>query len=408
MWVTATAKTIDKKAKTTLPLEKYLTIARSEFVEQRKQIPNLLKEAERLRQVADTLTKRYQYRQRLDTLKMIGELENEAEMRQSMQRENEFEQQIAPYLNAYNQRVEISEHSSEPRNINAPGTGKKRETIDTYVQQSDATASRQTAIVNEYLMQTNKEAPKLALHTRDDCPLCHETLMLINSKAIMTCPKCGYAVAYLDATMSSMSYSDDVEFSSFSYKRTYQRAHTACQVFYLTSCILTPLICCPAGINHFNEWLQQVQAKENFEISDEVLQQVMDELYRQRVTTVHDITPKKVREVLKTLKLRKAYEHVAQITSRLTGVRPMRIPPEAEETCRLMFIAVQPAFERHCPKDRKNFLSYSYCLYKFFQLLGYDQFLESFSLLKGRDKLVKQDEIFKKICEDLDWSILQT
>ena len=42
--------------------------------------------------------------------------------------------------------------------------------------------------------------------------------------------------------------------------------------------------------------------------------------------------------------LRKAYEHVAQITSRLTGAKPMRIPAEAEEMCRLMFIAVQPVF----------------------------------------------------------------
>ena len=47
---------------------------------------------------------------------------------------------------------------------------------------------------------------------------------------IMTCPKCGYGVTYLDVTMTSMSYGDDVEFSSFSYRR----------------------------INHFNEWLQQV------------------------------------------------------------------------------------------------------------------------------------------------------
>ena len=135
---------------------------------------------------------------------------------------------------------------------------------------------------------------------------------------------------------------------------------------------------------------------------------IMEELYRQRISAPQDITQKKVREVLKTLKLRKAYEHVAQITCKLTGIRPLRIPPEAEETCRLMFIAVQPAFEKHCPKDRKNFLSYSYCLYKFFQLLGYDQFLDSFTLLKGRDKLIRQDEIFKKICEELDWEFVKS
>jgi len=381
MWATAVPKTIDKKNKTTLPLEKYLANARTEFITLRKQVPELMKKAEDLRQTLQTMNKRYQQRMRKDTLKMIDDLEKEAEIRLSMQRETEYEQKIAPYLQAYNQRVELSDTSNEtPRNITAPGAGKKRETIDMYVQQSDATASRQTAIVNEYLMQTSEEPPKLALHTRDDCPLCHETLMLVNSKAIMTCPKCGYAVTYLDATMTSMSYSDDVEFSSFSYKR----------------------------INHFNEWLQQVQAKENFELSDETMNSIMDELYRQRITKLEDITQKKVREVLKILKLRKAYEHVAQITSKLTGVKPLRIPAEAEETCRLMFIAVQPAFEKHCPKDRKNFLSYSYCLYKFFQLLGYDQFLEHFTLLKGRDKLCKQDEIFKKICEELDWSVLPT
>lgn len=381
MWVNGT-KTIEKKkstGSTTLPLEKYLAIARQDFLEKRREVPALLAKADRLQEESANLTKRFQYRQRKDLEIMAAEVRTEAQIRQSMQRENEYEQTVAPYLTAYNQRVDVADSEKDaPRNISAPGASKKRETIDMYVQQSDATASRQSAIVNEYLMQVTDEAPKLALHTRDDCPLCHETLMLVSAKSIMTCQKCGYAVAYLDATMSSMSYSDDVEFSSFSYKR----------------------------INHFNEWLQQVQAKESFEISDDVLQQVMDELYRQRITSPDDITPRLVRECLKKLKLRKAYEHVAQIVSKLTGRKPLRIPPESEELCRLMFIAVQPAFEKHCPKDRKNFLSYSYCLFKFFELLGYDELLDGFTLLKGRDKLAKQDEIFEKICEDLQWQFL--
>ena len=381
MWAVDTRKGNDKKQRTTLPLEKYLMMTRQDFEAKRKEAPQLLHKANELRKASEGLTQRHQYRMRLDLLDNANSLETEANTRTSMIREHEYEQVIAPYLNAYNKRVEVQESTaSGPRNITAPGFGKKRETIDMYVQQSDATASRQNTIVNEYLMQISDEPPKLALHTRDDCPLCQSTLMLINTKSIMTCPKCGYAVTYLDATMTSMSYSDDVEFSSFSYKR----------------------------INHFNEWLQQVQAKESFDLPEENMQAIMEELHRQRITDVADITQKKVREVLKTLKMRKAYEHVAQITSRLTGVKPMRIPTDAEEMCRLMFIAVQPAFEKHCPKDRKNFLSYSYCIYKFFQLLGYEQFLDSFSLLKGRDKLAKQDEIFKKICEELDWECART
>lgn len=379
MWATQSYRPSEKRQKAHVSLDKHIQKARQDFALKRAEVPALRARARALREEAAPMTERHQTRPKQDRLIEAEELEAEADTRASLERENEYERMVAPYLQAYQQRVEVDPVADgSPRNITVPGCGKKRETIDTYVQQYDATANRQTAVVNEYLMETTDEPPKLALHTRDDCPLCGEKLMLFTTKSIMTCPKCGYGVAYLDATMSSMSYSDDVEFSSFSYKR----------------------------INHFNEWLQQVQAKETFEISADVLHMVMAELKRQRIHDLSLITPKKVREVLKVLKLRKAYEHVAQITSRLTGVRPMRIPPEAEEMCRLMFIAVQPAFDRHCPKDRKNFLSYSYCLYKFFQLLGYEQFLDSFTLLKGRDKLARQDEIFKKICADLDWEFV--
>ena len=46
------------------------------------------------------MNKRYQERMRKDTIKMIQDLEEEAEIRLSMQRETEYEQKIAPYLHA--------------------------------------------------------------------------------------------------------------------------------------------------------------------------------------------------------------------------------------------------------------------------------------------------------------------
>ena len=45
-------------------------------------------------------------------------------------------------------------------------------------------------------------------------------------------------------------------------------------------------------------------------------------------------------------------------------------------------------------------------MYKFLQLLGHDELLDRFTLLKGRDKLVKQDHIWKAICADMDWQYL--
>jgi hypothetical protein len=40
------------------------------------------------------------------------------------------------------------------------------------------------------------------------------------------------------------------------------------------------------------------------------------------------------------------------------------------------------------------------------QLLEQDQYLESFQLLKSRDKLLVQDSIWKKICVDLGWEFI--
>ena len=83
------------------------------------------------------------------------------------------------------------------------------------------------------------------------------------------------------------------------------------------------------------------------------------------------------------------------------------LTPQIEEMCRVMFAAVNQSFDKHCPKDRTNFLSYPYCLFKFFQLLGFPaSYLNCFTLLKGKDKLLRQDQIFKAICEDLQWEFV--
>jgi hypothetical protein len=122
------------------------------------------------------------------------------------------------------------------------------------------------------------------------------------------------------------------------------------------------LLACARRINHFNEWLANFQAKETMEIPQSIIDQVMEEFHKQRVRKVSDITARKVREVLKQLRLRKTYEHTSQITARITGVPAPRLSAATEEMCRLLFKATQPAFERHKPADRSNFLSYSYTL----------------------------------------------
>tara|TARA_B100000787_G_scaffold75906_2_gene55868 strand:+ start:552 stop:1697 length:1146 start_codon:yes stop_codon:yes gene_type:complete len=361
--------------KSTVPLEVHIREERQRIELMKSELPAKRELIRTLTASVQRLTARHEVRMKRYKEDQIAGLKIEIEKLEDDYYVKEFERKIEPYTKAHVTQKQIDMVRSKTkrvRNCNVPGDVSSG--IDAFISRESGNASE---IIGEYLTDVQGEPPKIVLEQKDTCPMCDSDMLLITTKSLMSCQKCGYSTTYLDATTSSVSYGDEVEFATFSYKR----------------------------LNHFNEWLQQVQAKESAEISSEVIEKVMEELHKQR-TALKDITDAKIRAMLKLLKLRKTYEHAAQIKMRITGEHPPRMTADMEELCRLCFIAVQPAFEKHCPPGRKNFLSYSYCLYKFFQLLGFDDFLDSFCLLKGRDKLIKQDEIFKKICEELDWDYI--
>lgn len=244
------------------------------------------------------------------------------------------------------------------------------------------TNSFQAEVVQEYMSEVENRVPKVCITRQDFCPICPDSpcMRMVPAQAIVVCLTCGYCACYLDATASAVSYGDDIEYSSFSYKR----------------------------INHMNEWLLNIMGMETFEVPQHILTQVCDELWRQRVISPSDITFRRVREVLKTLRLRRYYEHSTQITCRITGRPPPVLSTQTQEMTRLMFRACQGPFLKICPKSRKNFLSYSYILYKFLELLGETEILEAFTLLKGRDKRAKMDDLFSKLCRELDWEFIPT
>jgi hypothetical protein len=160
--------------------------------------------------------------------------------------------------------------------------------------------------------------------------------------------------------------------------------------------------------NHFNEWISQFQAQETTTIPPEVIQQLRTEFKKMKIKKLVEITQAKVRSLLKKLRLNKYYEHVPYITNSLNGLQPPKMSVNLEERLRIMFKEIQEPFDNNCPQDRKNFLSYSYVLYKFCELLGEDEFLHCFPLLKSKEKLYQQDVIWKMICHDLKWEFIPT
>ena len=160
--------------------------------------------------------------------------------------------------------------------------------------------------------------------------------------------------------------------------------------------------------NHFNEWISQFQAKESTSVPEEVINQLRTEFRKMKIKTLDEITHEKVRGLLKKLDKNKYYEHAPYIATILGGVTPPTMTQELEDKLRLMFHKIQAPFEKHKPAQRKNFLSYSYVLYKMCELLGEDQYLPCFPLLKSKEKLYIQDQIWRKICEELEWEFIRT
>lgn len=161
-------------------------------------------------------------------------------------------------------------------------------------------------------------------------------------------------------------------------------------------------------INHFNEWLNQIQGKETTEIPEDVYDRILLEIKKQKMSNMADLTHAKVKDILKKLRINKYYEHIPHIVNRLNGLPVPHLSPDLEERLRSMFCQIQVPFLKHSPSHRKNFLSYSYVLHKFMQLLEKDQYLPSFPLLKSREKLHQQDVIWRKICDELGWAFYKS
>jgi hypothetical protein len=159
-------------------------------------------------------------------------------------------------------------------------------------------------------------------------------------------------------------------------------------------------------VNHWREWLAQIQGKETTEIPSEVYDKILLEIQKQRITNLADLNHSKIREILKSLRINKFYEHTPYILHKLNGKPIPHMSAELEDQLGTMFKMIQYPFLVHAPSTRRNFLSYAYVLHKTTQLLGHEEFLGSFPLLKSRDKLAAQDAIWKAICKDLGWEFV--
>lgn len=293
---------------------------------------------------------------------------------ESGEEEVEFLLDIFPIL----QKYEIVESSPTPPPPTETGPGKISGMLS-FVK-IEARHNR-GQLMREYMRDVEK------VHFRADrdengaqhvCGACRVPLLVVDRESTVVCPTCGRTEATFNHSMSILSYEDQISRDHSNYY-AYKR------------------------INHFSEWLSSVQAKENTEIPGDVLEALRFEYKKIRILKASQITTTKTREFLKKLKLTKYYEHVHYITNLLNNIPAHNIPSALETKLRHMFQEIQGPWERTKPKNRSNFFSYSFVLHKFCELLGADEYLPLFPLLKSAEKLYQQDQMWKAVCRELGW-----
>ena len=236
-------------------------------------------------------------------------------------------------------------------------------------------------IVQKYL--SNVDDTFLDINTfvsqTDICKFCFKgELVPIEDEGILVCNECSRSIPYLIENEKPSYKEPPKEVCFYAYKR----------------------------INHFKEILAQFQGKETTQIPPDVIENIKLQIKKERIE-LEQITNTKTKEILKKLGYNKYYEHIPFIKDKL-GIKPPIMSQELEETLCNLFIELQAPYSKFCPDDRVNFLNYYYTAYKLCELLGEDKYLPLFPLLKDREKRIEQDEIWKKICEELDWEFIPT
>lgn len=264
-------------------------------------------------------------------------------------------------------------------------TGKEEDTqdreVDTIAEKVTDKIADKSTLVDNYLFITKKNhIRRNDYEDMEICRNCNAQMICLQHDAICICESCGYQELLLVEQNRPIMKQNAKDTSHFSYKR----------------------------INHFREWCNQVQGKESTDIPDEIFEKILNEIKKEKITDIKTITYTKMREILKRLRINKYYEHINYIINRINGIPTPQFSPDLEDRLCNMFRDIQGPFLKHCPKERKNFLSYSYVLYKFFQILKLNEYLKHFPLLKSREKLYVQDQIWKKICDELSYEFIQS
>jgi hypothetical protein len=259
----------------------------------------------------------------------------------------------------------------------------KKKTLIDYIDVESTTLVNRGQLLDDYnkIVDPSQYKPKSKNIDFLICHNCKKERQSTPSEGTIVCQHCGISES-VTADNEKPSYKDPPpENGSFAYKR----------------------------INHLNEFLAQFQAKESTDIPQDVIDAVVIEIKKHKMTKdLRKLTYKKMRQFLSRHGFADYYEHIQYIKHRITGIPPPHVNDDLADKVRKMFIESQKPFDSCKSKKRRNFLSYPYTISKIFELLGRDDLVEELPKLRNKQKLYDQDVMWKKICKINGWPFIRS
>ncbi len=226
-----------------------------------------------------------------------------------------------------------------------------------------------------------EEVLNTTLAAREDkCLRCWQDMLMSPNGSHLKCGQCMTCVANLDFTAAAFSFEDEPDFVSIPQSKG----------------------------RPVEEFLASMQAKNGKKVEAEVITAVMEHIVtKQGIGESKLVQRIHINVALSSLGLKKKYsQYLSQIYCRITSTQPPFFTNNEKQIIRTLCATVESVFPRaknDIAKTRKTFFSYLFLFNRLIHMMGWEKYYGACGLLKPKDRLVLQDDLFCLYCYYLRW-----
>lgn len=155
---------------------------------------------------------------------------------------------------------------------------------------------------------------------------------------------------------------------------------------------------------HFIQWLYKIQGIENIDIPNEVINNIKAVINKTKLS-YDKITCAEMRKILKNpaLKYTRYNNSIPRIMAIITGISPPKLTEEQEHRILVLFNKINEEYVKLNISNNRPY--YPYFIYKLIEFVCQDDperlKLLNYIHLQSAATIIKNDNIFKKICENI-------